>query len=122
MAALVPTHRKREGGPWQQFNEVTGQWDNMPKAPAARFRRMHKKDDWQYFGDQANQPVRVYTLEKQKVTAAERRVLEKYLADVRLHRKLLGQVANLPLIGQLDIAEQNVELVLDSGYWLAEIG
>jgi hypothetical protein len=94
----------------------------MQKAPADRFKRMHNRDGWQYFGDVRNQPARVYTVKNLKVTKAERVVLEKYLADTRLHRQLLGRVdSGLPLVDQLAVAELNVQLILDSGFWLQEI-
>jgi hypothetical protein len=121
---LQPTHRHKDQGGWEKFNEVLGKWEPIEAVvlKGVNLIELQEHNDYRYYADQINQPVRVYTLESVKLTNTEKKVLARYGQDIQLHMQLLkGIDPGLPLVEQLRIAGDNVRMVLESGYWLKEI-
>jgi hypothetical protein len=54
------------------------------------------------------------------LTRYEKKILRRYLCDIELHQKIIGE-SDLPLVKQLRIAGDQVKLVLESGSWLLEV-
>lgn len=121
MAAPVPTHRKAEGKPWQRFNEVTGRWDDMPKAPTERFKRLQTAVEWTYFADLKHQPVRVSGPQSTQMSHTEKTVLRRLLADADQTLRLFRQIdPGLPATATLTDVRDYLNEILETGYWLDE--
>jgi hypothetical protein len=121
MVNTSPTHRVKDGSGWEFFSVVTAKWEPLKTPPTQKLMRIEERDGWKYFRDPKYQPPEIYTTKNTPITGTERQVLERYLADIKLHEKLIGRFTDLPLMEQLRIAGDQVELVLASGYWLTEI-